>query len=200
MIRPYFFDGADPETAQLAEAALRRLAGDGAKLVELPLPDYFANVHAMHRRIMAAELADFHRAAYGAPRQGYSPKVAELLTEGFAVTMGEYQVALRHQTAFRNAMERTLSDVDAAVIPSTVGPAPDTTTTGDPRFNSPWSHAGVPTVSIPCAVTKAGLPISLQLLGRAWSDLELLQTAVWCEQRLAFEALPPLLAQRAQAG
>jgi aspartyl-tRNA(Asn)/glutamyl-tRNA(Gln) amidotransferase subunit A len=90
-------------------------------------------------------------------------------------------------------MERTLADVAAAVIPSTVSPAPaDLNTTGDPRFNSPWSHAGIPTASIPCALSKAGLPVSLQLLGRAWSEGPLIQTAVWCEGKLGFAAVPPM--------
>jgi aspartyl-tRNA(Asn)/glutamyl-tRNA(Gln) amidotransferase subunit A len=200
VIRPYFFETADAETAELTEAALRSLESLGAKAVELPLPEYFDNAHAMHRRIMAAEAADFHRAAYGAPRQGYSPRISELLAEGFAITLAEYQEALRHQTAFRNAMERTLAGVDAVAIPSTVGPAPDATTTGDPRFNSVWSHAGVPTVSIPCGLTKAGMPLSLQLLGRAWSEMELLRTAVWCEERLEFNPTPaPCSAKAAPA-
>lgn len=200
VIRPFFFEVADAETAELTQASLTALERSGAKLVELPLPEYFDDVHVMHRRIMAAEAADFHRTGFGAPRQGYAPKVAELLKEGFAVTIAEYQEALRHQTAFRNAMERTSADVDAVTIPATLGPAPDATTTGDPRFNSPWSHAGLPTVSIPCALTKAGMPVSLQLIGPAWSEPALLQTAVWCERRLGFHAHPPLLSERPEAG
>jgi Asp-tRNA(Asn)/Glu-tRNA(Gln) amidotransferase A subunit family amidase len=69
--------------------------------------------------------------------------------------------------------------------------------TGDPRFNSPWSHAGVPTASVPCALSKGGLPVSLQLVARAWSESNLIETAVWCERRIDFRARPPLLAQRA---
>ena len=192
VIRKYFLETADPETAALTEAALAKLQAAGATLVELPLPEYFDPVRAMHRRIMAGEAADYHRATYGAPRAGYSRQVAALLDEGFAITSAEYQEALRHQLAFRNAMERTLSEVDAAVIPSTVSPAPaDLTTTGDPRFNSPWSHAGIPTASIPCSLSRSGLPVSLQLLGRAWTEGPLIQTAVWCEGKLGFAAVPP---------
>ncbi len=103
------------------------------------------------------------------------------------MTMAEYQEALRHQVAFRCAMARALADVDALVTPSTVTAAPaGLQSTGDPRFNSPWSHAGVPTVSIPCALTAAGLPISLQLVGSAWSEARLLAAATWCEEKVDF--------------
>lgn len=200
VIHSYFFETAEAETAELAESALRGLEGAGAKLVELPLPEHFENVHTMHRRIMTSEGAEYHRLNYGAPRAGYGPKMAAFIDEGLAVTMDEYQEALGNQAAFRDAMERTLADVDALVIPSTTSPAPaDLTTTGDPRFNSPWSHAGVPTVSIPCALTKAGLPVSLQLVGRAWSEARLLAVAAWCEAKLGFDALPPMLDGKARS-
>jgi Asp-tRNA(Asn)/Glu-tRNA(Gln) amidotransferase A subunit family amidase len=190
----YFFDQAEPELARLTSQALDALAAAGAKLVELPLPAGFEHVHAMHRRLMAAELADFHRTAFGAPRDGYGPNIAGLLAEGFAVSLADYQEALRHQESFRNAMARTLAEVDALVTPATHTAAPEgLQSTGDPRFNSPWSHAGVPTVSIPCALTAAGLPISLQLVGPAWSEARLLAVATWCEGQLGFRVVPPML-------
>ena len=197
VIRQFFFEGADAETAALVEEALALLASQGAKLVELQLPDHFGQVHAMHRRIMASEAAEFHRIAYGWPREGYGPRMRELLDEGTHVTLGEYQEALQHRTAFRNAVHRALADVDALALPAAPGPAPDTSTTGDARFNSPWSHAGVPAVSMPCGVTRAGLPVAVQLVGEAWSEDWLLPIATWCEKKLRFRGLPPLLAQGA---
>ncbi len=121
--------------------------------------------------------------------------MAELLAEGFAITMADYQEALRHQVAFQNAMARVLSGVDALVMPSTVTAAPPLSeqTTGDPSFNAPWSYAGVPTVSVPAALTPAGLPISLQLVGEAWSEARLLAIGQWCEEKLYFGARPPML-------
>ena len=50
--------------------------------------------------------------------------MAELLAEGFATSMADYQEALRHRVAFRHALARMLADVDALVIPSTVTAAP----------------------------------------------------------------------------
>ena len=84
------------------------LAEQGAQLVELSLPMGFSQVHVMHRRLMAGEAADFHRARYGAPCQGYGPKVASLIDEGLALSMREYQEALRHQAMFRGAVARSL--------------------------------------------------------------------------------------------
>ncbi len=194
VLRRFFFDEAESETAQLTEQALGRLREAGAVLVDVALPEGFDRVHVMHRRIMAAEAAEFHRARYGAPRGGYGPNMASLLAEGLAVSMADYQQALVHQRGFAHAVARSLAGLDALVTPATSGPAPDRSTTGDPRFNSPWSHAGVPTVSIPIALTASGLSIALQLIGPAWSERELIATAEWCEQRIPFGHVPPILA------
>lgn len=195
IVRDYFFESAESETAELVEIALNSLFDAGATAHELSLPGYFDEVHAMHRRIMAAEAAEFHRVTFSAPREGYGPRMAELIDEGLAVTISQYQEALRHRLAFRNAMQRLLAGVDAILLPATPGPAPDTSTTGDARFNSPWSHAGVPSISLPCGVSSAGLPVALQLIGEAWGEEWLLPVAAWCEKHLPPPALPPLLAQ-----
>jgi Asp-tRNA(Asn)/Glu-tRNA(Gln) amidotransferase A subunit family amidase len=193
VLRSFFFERADAEVARRTQDALDLLAAHGATLVDVPLPAGFEQVHAMHRRLMACEGADFHRRTFGAPRAGYGPKLAGLLDEGFATSMADYQEALRHQLAFAHAVSRTLSGVDALVMPSTPAAAPGLETTGDPQFNSPWSHAGVPTVSIPCDLTAAGLPISLQFVGQSWSEPQLLATAIWCEQQIDFRHVPAIM-------
>lgn len=195
VVWPYFFDEAETEVAEPTRNAIHSLVERGARLVELPLPDGWDAVHAMHRRIYFAEAAELHARQYGAPRDGYGPKMAELLAEGFAVSMADYQEALRHKVGFSNAVNQLLAEVDALVVPSTPTAAPaGLDTTGDPRFNAPWSHAGTPTVSVPCGLTAAGMPLGLQLVGPARSDARLLATAVWCEQVLEFSAVPKLLA------
>ena len=192
VIRPFFFATADREVAALSERAIAVLESHGAHPVEIGLPESFAEVHVMHRRLMAAEAADFHWAHFTTQPGEYGPHLAALLIEGLDTSMADYQEALRHQVGFQNALVPLLADVDALVTPATVSAAPGLETTGDPRFNSPWSYAGLPTVSIPCALTAAGLPISLQLIGPAWSEAKLLAIAAWCEQRLAFDALPTM--------
>jgi aspartyl-tRNA(Asn)/glutamyl-tRNA(Gln) amidotransferase subunit A len=75
-------------------------------------------------------------------------------------------------------------DLDALITPATLGPAPDTSTTGNPAFNSPWSFTGLPTVSLPIVVTQDGLPLAVQLTGRFLHDEELLRIAHWCQQAI----------------
>ena len=53
--------------------------------------------------------------------------------------------------------------------------------TGDPKFNSIFSLAGVPALTIPCGIDEHSLPVGLQLVGKAFSEELLLSVA------LAFE-------------
>lgn len=195
VLRDYFFETAVPEVARLTEEAIEKLAAAGAEVFSIEQLPGFNQVHAMHRRIMAAEAAAYHRETYAASREAYGPNLASLLEEGAAISMCEYQSALRAQQAFRHAADRALSQLDAIITPATPSPAPrGLSSTGDPRFNSPWSFAGVPTVSFPFTLAASGLPLSLQLVGRSWSEHRLLSVAEWCESVLGFDHAPPPLA------
>lgn len=78
-------------------------------------------------------------------------------------------------------------------MPTTPTPAPARLdTTGDARFNIPWTFAGLPAVTIPCGLSLAGMPIGLQLVGPRGADAELLAAAAWCERVLSCIGAPSL--------
>ena len=42
------------------------------------------------------------------------------------------------------------------------------------RLTSPWNLTGLPALALPCGVSKAGLPVGLQLVGRAFAEADVL--------------------------
>ena len=46
-----------------------------------------------------------------------------------------------------------------------------------PRLTRPHNICGLPTISIPCGFTSSGVPIGMQLAGRAFEDSVVIQTA-----------------------
>jgi aspartyl-tRNA(Asn)/glutamyl-tRNA(Gln) amidotransferase subunit A len=56
------------------------------------------------------------------------------------------------------------------------------TKNGSARNTSPFDAFGIPTISIPCGFTSAGLPIGLQIAGAPWAEPAVLALAHAYEQ------------------
>jgi aspartyl-tRNA(Asn)/glutamyl-tRNA(Gln) amidotransferase subunit A len=192
LVRQFFFDEAEPQVLNVVEAAVDKLRRAGATIEDVNLPATFDYVHCMHRRIMAVEAAAWHRRQFSQHRDSYGPTLRSMLDEGLATTAVDYAEALACQRQFRAEIGQTLATVDALLMPATDTTAPARLdTTGDSKFQAPWSFAGVPVVSIPCGLAADRMPVALQLAGRHRDDFRLLRIARWCEQPIAFTELPP---------
>ncbi|MCB0107690.1 MAG: amidase, partial [Caldilineaceae bacterium] len=74
------------------------------------------------------------------------------------------------------AMEH--AEIDLWAAPAAPGRAPSGIhATGDPNLNLPWTHAGMPAVTIPVRQEHGVLPLGLQLIARFGADEELLTWA-----------------------
>ncbi|MFW5722511.1 MAG: amidase family protein, partial [Desulfohalobiaceae bacterium] len=83
------------------------------------------------------------------------------------------QSCLELRRALQDLMDR--HDLSAWISPAAVGPATvGLQSTGDPVMNLPWTHAGLPVLSLPLLHSREGLPIGLQLTGRFMQDAGLL--------------------------
>jgi aspartyl-tRNA(Asn)/glutamyl-tRNA(Gln) amidotransferase subunit A len=188
----YSWNEAAPEVRASVDAALDQLARAGADVEAYAWPE-IAEVHRAHRCIMAVEAAETHRQSYAANPTAYQPKIRSLIDEGLATTAIDYAAALASQRALKQQyreMQASLA-ADVFVLPATSTTAPGRDSTGDPKFNSPWSYSGLPVVNVPCGLAPNGLPCGLQLVGLA-DEFPLLDVAVWCEHRLGFSATPKL--------
>ena len=53
------------------------------------------------------------------------------------------------------------------------------------EFSYPFNFSGSPAASVPCGFTNEGLPVGLQIVGKRFADLTVLQASA------AFEAIRP---------
>jgi aspartyl-tRNA(Asn)/glutamyl-tRNA(Gln) amidotransferase subunit A len=58
-------------------------------------------------------------------------------------------------------------------------------------FTSPFNHCGFPAASQPCGFDGKGLPIGLQIAGRAWDDATVLRAANTFEQATTWHRRRP---------
>ena len=193
LLAGFFRDEADADSNQALAHCVDQLRQTGATVIEATLPESFARVHQFHARIMAVEAALYHRATFERQRGEFSDSLGMLLEKGLKTRSVDYAEALAHRRRFRGDFAQLAKQFDALLCLATPTPAPGLETTGDPRFNSPWSYAGLPTVSLPVGVSPAGLPIGLQCVGQPWSEPRLFPLAAWCGQAIGFAESPPPL-------
>ena len=212
--RAHFWSPLDDETARLMEGVLARLKDAGAVLVEADIADVGRLDAEAGFPIALYETVtdlDAYLSEHGSPlryaelvAQCASPDVAGLLQSlhgEAAIPEAAYRHALdvlrpQLQAAYRDHFRA--QRIEAVVFPTTPLPAApigdDETVAlnGErvPTFftfirnSSPGSVAGIPGISLPAAITAAGLPLGLELDAAEGADSRLLEIALAVERVL----------------
>jgi len=193
VLREFFLEQAQEETRQHTEAVVQRLAQAGATVREVPLPPSFGPGLAAHGIIMRVEAAAFHADMFATQREQYGQKLRTIIETGLVVPGVEYLRAQRLRRLFQQQVAQMFSEVDVLVTPATPAPAPrGLDTTGDNRFQLPWSYCGVPAITLPSGLSRDGLPLGIQLIAPALQEESLLQAARWCEAIMDITLVPPI--------
>jgi aspartyl-tRNA(Asn)/glutamyl-tRNA(Gln) amidotransferase subunit A len=180
----YFDDASPAVTVAYARAldAVRDL-DCRPRTVELP-PSFEAAVDA-GEVVLAAEAAAFHEQWFDDRRDDYGPALAALVERGRAVPATAYVHAQRIRRQAANELRRTFEQVDVLLTPATPTVAPrDLSTTGDPRYNRPFSTLGLPALGVP--VPGSGpLPAAVQVVAGHARDAQVLAFGSRLETALA---------------
>jgi amidase len=178
------WERADGDTHALLEHTASVLASAGATVREVTLTP--ANILDQHRRIFAFEAARNYAHEY----EKHGDKLSEalrdgLLAQGRALPLAAYTEAIETAEAFRRYLDDVFADVDVLLTPSAPGEAPKgLASTGEPNFNSIWTLAWTPCLTLPARSGRSGLPLGIQLVGPRFRDEALLDAAAWVEARL----------------
>jgi amidase len=197
--REYAFKGIDVGEARALEAALKVLEGEGARIVEVRMPDV-SDVPQYWSVICSQEMAAAHAATFPARAAEYGPYLRAMLAGGGAVTPEQLAAARRRQAGLTAQLDELLAKIDVVAGPASdspawpithalqVGPLEDyhrAWGAAQPRsaeFMMPMDLAGVPAICVPCGFSADGLPFSLQLTGRRLSEAMLCRVAFAYEQ------------------
>jgi len=174
--RGYFYDDLDPAVAAVIEDALRVLASLVAEVKEVRL-DVPTN-----RTLQAAESYAIHAADVAKSPELYQRETLRRIRTGESVSAAEYIRSRRELDEVRRSISGVFSDVDLLVTPTTPIPAPAIAELkANPealrpaelkllRNTRPFNVWGLPAISVPCGVTRGGLPIGLQIAGPHWRE------------------------------
>ncbi len=204
--REFFFDGVDSEAHAAVTDAAGVLEAAGARVVEVSVPAAEQSI-PIGRAIMGPESAEVHVETLRDHADDIDPKVRARLEEGADAKAVDYIKALHSKRDYTEQMEDATKDVD--VLLSATTPAAATRIGAEevvidgkpwsplllfPDKTRPFNINGVPAVSLPCGFTSEGLPIGLQIAGRAFDEATVLNVAYAYEQTTDWHKRRPELA------
>lgn len=184
----FFFDDLDPEVASALEEALGVLQTMTATSKEVALRI------STDRTLQSAESYAYHEKWVKESPDLYQPETLRRIRTGESVAPADSERARKELERERREIKAVFQDVDVLVTPTTPIAAPAIAELEQNpellrprelvllRNTRPVNVWGLPTISVPCGFTKAGLPIGLQIIGPHWGEARVLQLAHAYEQ------------------
>ena len=195
------FEQLDPQVDSGVKAAIEELRRLCAGRVDIRLPamppseriPLFSNAYAT---VITAEAYAFHKGMLEQHPDLYDPRTRTSIQNGAAVPAASYILARREMDEARAGASAIFATCDVIVSPTSprpplkLGDAPDLLYL---RNTTVWNTLGLPTISIPCGMTKEGLPIGLQLTGPAGKEDRVLAVADAYQKVTSWHASHPRL-------
>ena len=216
----YFGEGIEPGVRTAVEDALRVLEAQGATLQPVSLPNTEIGL-SVYYIIAPAEcssnLARFDGVRFGlrvdqpsvtdmylrTREEGFGAEVKRRVMLGtYALSSGYYDAYYRQAQKVRTVIDseftRVFGEVDALIAPTSPSVAFKIgAKTDDPLLmylndacTLPVNIAGLPGISVPCGLAN-GLPVGLQVIGRAFDEETVLRVADAYERVAGFAQLRP---------
>jgi Asp-tRNA(Asn)/Glu-tRNA(Gln) amidotransferase A subunit family amidase len=191
-----WFEHAEEEVIATCRRLLDLLEEAGATVVDVEIPD-LELCRLAHGITILAEMVtstERYHADHGAE---YGPATRLNLALGRQLTGRDYVRAQQVRTRMTAHFQRAFDAVDVIATPAAARTAPlirrgalaagesDLDMTSSlMRFAVPANLTGHPALAVPAGYTAEGLPVGLQLIGRAWDEARLLDLARFLEPRV----------------
>jgi aspartyl-tRNA(Asn)/glutamyl-tRNA(Gln) amidotransferase subunit A len=217
----YFGEGIDPQVRECVERAIEVMVGLGAECEEVSLPhtEYALPVYyIIAPSECSSNLARYDGVKYGfrteddvdmitmmerTRDQGFGAEVKRRIMLGtYALSAGYYDAyylkAQKVRTLIKRDFDRAWEKVDVLVTPTSPTVAFEFgARTADPLqmyaadvCTIPVNLAGLPGISVPCGFVD-GLPVGLQIIGKAFDEETILRAAYAYEQNTDWHTYRP---------
>lgn len=202
--RQFFFDSSvDTDVLSSVRQALRILESIGAELVEVDLRTAEYGLAASWA-IAYSEAFAYHREQFFAQPRQFTAAFLHKISGAALLSAEECLTAMRVRERVTTELAEVFRShrLDAIVTPTTpytafehgVAPLQDMG-----RLTRPFSLSGFPSLSVPCGVDAHGMPIGMQMVGRPWGDLTILQLGHAYQSLTAWHDAPPPFTDRPAA-
>jgi aspartyl-tRNA(Asn)/glutamyl-tRNA(Gln) amidotransferase subunit A len=178
---------AHPEVTVALDEAAKVLKREGAAVRDIRLPR-LQDLGGVQRIFMLAESWAVH-AQWLRERPGdYAETSRRKLMGGAFLSAGDYVHAQQHRLQLTDAVNDVFRDVDILLCANSLDPAcriddaAELARTYARQARSPFNLTGHPALAMMCGLSKAGLPIAVQMVGRMHDEVTLLRAAAAYER------------------
>lgn len=205
VVREFADVPTDPEVRQAVDAALKVLEQLGTTVVEVSWPMH-AYSYAISSAIQAVDTSTELRELVAEQGQHIEPSIRARIRAGLFIPSDRYLRAQKARAIFNRECNDLLQQVDVLVGPTVPVPAPRMdqeeisvegvtmpTVLTIIQYTRAGNLNGLPAVSVPCGFTASGLPVGLQLTGRAFDEETVLRVAHAYEQATPWHTKRPPL-------
>jgi aspartyl-tRNA(Asn)/glutamyl-tRNA(Gln) amidotransferase subunit A len=188
----YYLSNADPAVRRSIETAIESARRAGAAILDVHVPDP-TGLNTIARLLLLAEATAVMEPHLGR-RSEYGQDVLALLDSGRFVTASDYINAQRVRRRMQTEWNEMFRKIDVLFTPTTPITAPkigeatinvdgveEDTRLASTRLVRGINPLGLPAISIPWGTDQIGLPIGLQIIGRAWEERTIINIAAVLE-------------------
>ena len=177
----------DPAALAVFEEILLMLQVAGCTVKRVAALEDIDELNTQHRRLVFGEFAREHAQIFAQHEARYRPRTAEAIRTGMTVSDEELAKLQQSPKQVREKLQALMAaeEIELWVCPAATGPAPvGLNSTGDSNMNLPWTHAGMPAITLPAGRAQNGMPLGLQLVAPFEADEQLLAWATLVMERV----------------
>ena len=189
---------SDPQISAAFAGALDVMQQLGVEIVDVEI-EGLADAAAANFVVLNAEAFATHETMLRTRGADYGPSARVYHLQGAFLSAADYIGAIKVGEAVRNRIDKAFAAIDALATP--VAPvltaeaarsaAAQPHTGGTAVFTAPFNLTGHPALSLPGGMSAEGIPIGVQLIGRAGGEADLLRLAYAYEQAAPWRELHP---------
>jgi aspartyl-tRNA(Asn)/glutamyl-tRNA(Gln) amidotransferase subunit A len=202
----FFPQYADPEVQTAFANAVRLFQDLGAGIEEVQLPDLDNVWSRLAQPIISAEANVWHEQYLTTRAEDYGPGVRQFLEAGKPTLATDYVKAIQGRARLRRQMQAIFTHCDVLLTPGQPVPPPLHTArsvtvagrafspmTAVVSASCPFNLTGHPALTVPCGFTAAGLPLALQIVGKAFDEKTILRVGYAYEVNTPWHTQQPPL-------
>ncbi|MDP8926300.1 MAG: amidase [Actinomycetota bacterium] len=200
----FYFEHVEDEVEHRVRESIEVFRSLGAKVREVELPKLSETLKAQ-RFTLATEAYAVHEERLKSEPEKFGDEVRERLRDGENLKAHRYATA-QQVTKRRSSeeFEHALREADVLLTPTVsiaateigqrkvnIGGYEEYVFSALTRLTGPTNLNGLPSLSVPCGLTRSGLPVGLQLIGRPFDEATLYRYGHACEAAALVEAETP---------